>query len=274
VDRREFVPLRARGESQGRLTISNGPWDWGADLTPVEREALELAANRCVGHYTTEHIDAWALLAEEGLVRHVRSETGAWYEITDAGREALAKGRPLARDPAVGPVSRPRPRHGVGIDRRGPLGERLERGRLRGGDRPGRANWSSMARTLTKLRSMPPLVGSIHLSARATTGAGIGGWRPLRRDRLQALHHRLGVGGVRERGEHAPLVDRRSRPGSGGSTAAIRAAAPESSPAAARALAAGSPRIASWSSWSVIGGPGGGMGAGREIPMNITEALT
>lgn len=59
-------------------------------MTRVEREALELADRRCVGGYGLEHLHAWESLARRGLVRSVTSDRGAWYELTDAGRAALA----------------------------------------------------------------------------------------------------------------------------------------------------------------------------------------
>ena len=58
-------------------------------ITPTEREALELAARRCEGPYTLDHIRAWKELTVRGLVRNVRSADAAWYELTDAGRALM-----------------------------------------------------------------------------------------------------------------------------------------------------------------------------------------
>ena len=58
------------------------------DLPQVQREALELAYNDCVGDYGLEHILALRELAKMGLARHIESADGlhAYYAITKAGR--------------------------------------------------------------------------------------------------------------------------------------------------------------------------------------------
>lgn len=97
-------------------------------MTPIEIEALELAADRCVGRYSIAHLDAWEALAGRGLVRHVDVGDGAWYELTVAGRRALDEIRPGGVSEASAIAS-----SGGGAPARRPRGPRASRPRRRAG---------------------------------------------------------------------------------------------------------------------------------------------
>jgi hypothetical protein len=58
-------------------------------MTEMTRECLELAMRNCVGRYDVRHIVRMRELAKDGLVKSVKTETGAWYELTEAGFQAL-----------------------------------------------------------------------------------------------------------------------------------------------------------------------------------------
>jgi hypothetical protein len=60
-------------------------------MTRIEREALILAENRCIGTYGIDHLFALHRLKDSGLVRNVRSARSAWYEPTEEGRAILAQ---------------------------------------------------------------------------------------------------------------------------------------------------------------------------------------
>ncbi len=74
-------------------------------LSQVDLEALELAANKCVGRYGMEHLWAWDRLKALGLVKNVRTSHGAWFEPTGKGRQVLAAshetGGGVTRPPAT-----------------------------------------------------------------------------------------------------------------------------------------------------------------------------
>ena len=59
-------------------------------MTETDREALALANRRCESGHSLAHVRALKDLCRRGLVKNVRSDTGAWYELTPAGRMALA----------------------------------------------------------------------------------------------------------------------------------------------------------------------------------------
>lgn len=65
----------------------------GRLLTLIEREALELAARKCIGSYEVGHVLAWQRLKEWGLVRPVRLRRSSWFEPTREGYRILSQSK-------------------------------------------------------------------------------------------------------------------------------------------------------------------------------------